>query len=269
MRFPGLNSLIATLEKIAPYPAFIIIIGWGLREAWTANYDVAALSIPLLLALAVLLEIRTQILRELPTRRVTNFGGTHPFIQDALDRQLRRRRPIEIRILGQTMQSYIAFLKPLLLDVARHSPELGMKITIAMIDPEMTHLGPGLPDAARAAIAELTSFSAEISSVHPKVSVVLFTYDSPPAITGIAINDACLFLGMIRYERKTIGLPTYEMATTTDSPLSETQAVKFEMVRAAGGSYDIYRDSQPEDEERITLFIGSFDALCLRSTRIL
>jgi hypothetical protein len=70
---------------------------------------------------------------------------------------------------------------------------------------------------------------------------------------------------MIRYERKLGNSTSYQMTTTTGAlESSDTIMPKYEMVRAAGGSYDIYRDSQPEDEERIILFLDSFDALCVR-----
>jgi hypothetical protein len=263
-----LDNILRALEKVAVYPAYIIVVAWGIREAFSSNYDTAALSIPLLIALAVLIDLRKQVLRELPTRRVSNFGETHSLLHEALARQVKKRKPIEIRILGQTMQSYIAFLKPLLLETATRNRELNLTVRVAMIDPTMGHLGPGLHDAAKAAIGELQALAQEMRSIHQTVTFELFLYNSPPAITGIAINDACLFLGMIRYERKSGTAKKYEMATTATSPVTEADSVTYEMVRAAGGSYDIYRDSQPEDEERISLFINSFDALCMRCTKV-
>ena len=59
------------------------------------------------------------------------------------------------------------------------------------------------------------------------------------------------------------GRAKYEMSTATGA--SNPSADTYEMVRAAGGAYDIYRGSRPEYEERIALFIDSFDALCARN----
>jgi hypothetical protein len=264
-----LDNLLRILEKVTIIPAYIIVVAWGVREVINSNYDTAALAIPLVLALAVLVDLRKQVLSELPTRRVSNFGETHSFIKEALARQVKKRNAVEIRILGQTMQSYLAFLKPVLLETATRTRELRMTIRIAMIDPVMAHLGPGLHDAANAAIGELKALAQELRSIQQTVAVELFLYNSPPAITGIAVNDSCLFLGMIRYERKSGSSTSYEMATTAGSPVADAKTVTYEMVRAAGGSFDIYRDSKPEDEERINLFLNSFDALCLRSTKIL
>ena len=264
-----LDNLLRLLERVATIPAYLIVLGWGIRSALSSNYDTAALTVPLVLALAVLIDVRKQIRKELPTRRVSNFGETHSFLQEALDRQVKKRKPIDIRILGQTMQSYIAFLKPLLTETLARSRDLQLVIRIAMIDPSTAHLGPGLPDAAKAAIGELMAFKGEIQSLYSKCSLELFLYSSPPAITGIAINDACLFLGMIRYKKQSGSSTSYEMATTASSVgEADTATPVYEMVRAAGGSYDIYRDSQPEDEERIALFLDSFDALCARSSKV-
>lgn len=260
-----LDKLIEVIEKAATVPAYIIIFGWAIRSAIQSHYDNASLAIPLALGLTILIEVRKQIRDELPTRRVGTFAETHSMIREAFEREVKRSKEIEIRILGQTMQSYTVFLKPLIQDLIDKNPGVHFSIRVAMIDPKAPYLARGLPEAANGSLKELKRFSEEVKRNFVN-SLTIYTYKDAPSITGIAINRSILFLGMIKYKKMIDGRAKYEVSTTAGAPNASVDS--YEMVRAAGGAYDIYRDSKPEDEERIALFIDSFDALCTRSKQL-
>jgi hypothetical protein len=259
-----LAKLVQTIEKVGIIPAYIIIVGWSIHSAIQAHYDTALLAIPLALFLSLMVEIRNQLRSELPTRRVGTFAETHSMIRQAFEREVKKSKELDIRILGQTMQSYTVFLRPLIQELIDQNSGVHFTITIAMIDPKAPHLASGLPEAASGSLKELKRFAEDVKRNFIN-SLTLYTYKDAPSITGIAVNRTVLFLGMIKYKKVGDGRPKYEVSTTREAPGS---ADSYEMVRAAGGAYDIYRDTRPEDEERIALFIDSFDALCARSKRI-
>ncbi|VTR93529.1 unnamed protein product [Gemmata massiliana] len=261
-----IDRLLKILEDYTALPAYVIIFGWAIRSAWQSNYETAALGVPLALGLSTLIEIRKQLKNELPTRRVGSFAETHSMIREAFEREVKRSKTIEIRILGQTMQSYTTFLKPLIQEIIDKNSGVRFVICIAMIDSKAPHLAVGLPDAAAGALKELKRFSDDVKR-NIVNSLSLFTFKDAPSITGIAVNRSVLFLGMIKYKKTTGGRSDAQMITTA-AGTGSSSVESYEMVRAAGGAYDIYRDSRPEDEERISLFIDSFDALCARSKKI-
>jgi hypothetical protein len=253
---------IALIDRGVVIAAYIIIGGWAIRATFQSHYDTASLAVPLVLGLTVLIEIRKQLRNELPTRRVGTFPETVPMIREAFERELKKCKVIEVRILGQTMQSYLPFLRPLIQELIDKNPGVQFTIIIAMIDPKGDYLGPGLADAAIGSLKELKKFAEGVQR-NLVNTLIVFTYKDAPAITGIAINHAALFFGMIKYKKVSGGPAKFEMSTTTG--VSSVFREAYEMVRAVREAYDIYRDSRPEDEERIGLFVDSFDALCARS----